>query len=177
MSLTRRDFARTVGLGTVGMLSSPFIIGRGHEAAAFEPPLVKGLERADIIRISSNENARGPGPSAMAALHQSISVRAGRGYPADNTTELVTAIAEQFGVDDANVVIGTRIDRAAGWGGSCFLFPEQGAGHRVADVRHARPNGPSDRCTRHHDPRRCLAGARYPCNGSCLDRGGPGVLL
>ena len=107
MSLTRRDFARTVGLGTVGVLSSPFIIGRGHEAAAFEPPLAKGLELADIIRISSNENARGPGPSAMAALHQSISVRAGRGYPADNTTELVTAIADQFGVEDANVVIGT----------------------------------------------------------------------
>ena len=107
MSLTRRDFARTVGLGTVGMFSSPFIIGRGHEAAAFEPPLPKGLDLAGIIRISSNENARGPGPNAMAALHQSIGVRAGRGYPADNTTELVTAIAEQFGVEDANVVIGT----------------------------------------------------------------------
>ncbi len=107
MSLTRRDFARTVGLGTVGMLSSPFIIGRGHEAAAFEPPLVKGLERADIIRISSNENARGPGPKAMAALHQAISVRAGRGYPADNTTELVTEIAGLFGVEDANIVVGT----------------------------------------------------------------------
>jgi len=107
MSLTRRGFARTVGLGTVGVLSSPFIIGRGREAAAFEPQLATGPDADDIIQISTNENARGPGPQTMAALHQSISVRAGRGYPPDHTNELVSTIAGVFGVERANVVVGT----------------------------------------------------------------------
>ena len=107
MSLTRRGFARTIGLGTAGVLSSSFIIGRGREAAAFEPELAKEPDDDGIIRISSNENARGPGPKAMAALHQTISPRTGRGYPPDYTNELVTTIAETYDVEDDNVVVGT----------------------------------------------------------------------
>ena len=79
MSLTRRGFAQTVGLGTAGMLSSSFIIGRGLEAEELEPGSQQMPYDDGIIRISSNENARGPGPSAMQALHQTISSRAGRG--------------------------------------------------------------------------------------------------
>ena len=107
MSLTRRGFARTVGLGTAGVLSSSFIIGRGREAAAFEPELADDPDDDDIIRISSNENARGPGPKAMAALHQTITTRTGRGYPPDHTNELVATIAEKYRVEDASVVVGT----------------------------------------------------------------------
>ena len=107
MSLTRRGFARTIGLGTAGLLSSSFIIGRGREAAAFEPELAEEPFDDPIIRISSNENARGPGPNAMAALHQAITTRTGRGYPPDYTNELVTTIAEIYGVGEDNVVVGT----------------------------------------------------------------------
>ena len=101
MSLTRRDFARTVGLGTAGVLS------RGREAAAFEPELADDPDDDGIIRISSNENARGPGPKAMAALHQTITTRTGRGYPPDHTNELVATIAEKYRVEEASVVVGT----------------------------------------------------------------------
>ena len=106
MSLTRRGFAQTVGLGTAGVLSNAFIIGRGLEAGEF------GAEWADqtvddILKISSNENARGPGPSAIQALHETISVRAGRGYPPDHTNDMVTTIAEKYGVERDNVVVGT----------------------------------------------------------------------
>ena len=104
MSLTRRGFARTVGLGTAGVLSSSFIIGRGREAAAFEPD---DPDDDGIIRISSNENARGPGPKAMAALHQTITTRTGRGYPPDHTNELVATIAEKYRVEEVSVVVGT----------------------------------------------------------------------
>ena len=107
MSLTRRGFARTVGLGTAGVLSSSFIIGRGREAAAFEPELADDPDDDGIIRISSNENARGPGPKAMAALHQTITTRTGRGYPPDHTNELVATIAEKYRVEEASVVVGT----------------------------------------------------------------------
>ena len=107
MSLTRRGFARTVGLGTAGVLSSSFIIGRGREAAAFEPELADDPDDDGIIRISSNENARGPGPKAMAALHQTITTRPGRGYPPDHTNELVATIAEKYRVEEVSVVVGT----------------------------------------------------------------------
>ena len=107
MSLTRRGFARTVGVGTAGVLSSSFIIGRGREAAAFEPELADDPDDDGIIRISSNENARGPGPKAMAALHQTITTRTGRGYPPDHTNELVATIAEKYRVEEASVVVGT----------------------------------------------------------------------
>ena len=79
MSLTRRGFTQAVGLGTAGILSNSFIIGRGLEAAEFEPELAQMPYDDGVIRISSNENARGPGPSAMQALHQTRSARAGRG--------------------------------------------------------------------------------------------------
>ena len=74
MSLTRRGFAQTVGLGTAGVLSNAFIIGRGLEAGEF------GAEWADqtvddILKISSNENARGTSPSAVQAVHETISGR------------------------------------------------------------------------------------------------------
>ena len=107
MSLTRRGFARTVGLGTAGVLSSSFIIGRGREAAAFEPELADDPDDDGIIRITANENARGPGPKAMAALHQTITTRTGRGYPPDHTNELVATIAEKYRVEEVSVVVGT----------------------------------------------------------------------
>ena len=107
MSLTRRGFAQTVGLGTAGILSSSFIIGRGLEAAEFEPESEQMPYDDGIIRISSNENARGPGPKSMQALHQTISVRAGRGYPPDHTNDLVTTIAEKYHVEEDNVVVST----------------------------------------------------------------------
>jgi histidinol-phosphate aminotransferase len=59
------------------------------------------------IRIGSNENARGPGPSAMRALHDTITPRIGRGYPPDHTNDLVDAIAAAHGVERNQVIIGT----------------------------------------------------------------------
>ena len=44
MSLSRRHFFRNLGLGSAGLLSTPFIVGRGHEAMAFE---LSGLQPPD----------------------------------------------------------------------------------------------------------------------------------
>ena len=79
MSLSRRGFVNTVGLGTAGMLSTSFIVGRGREAAAFEPADLQQANDDAIIKISSNENARGPGPNTIKAIHDAISPRLGRG--------------------------------------------------------------------------------------------------
>jgi len=106
MSVSRRGFVRAVGLSATGVLSGPFIVGRGREAAAFEPEQQVQYDDG-IIRISSNENARGPGPKAVQAIRDAMSPRMGRGYPPDHTAGLVEAIAEVRGVTTDNVVVGT----------------------------------------------------------------------
>src|SRR5882672_8685865 len=73
MSLSRRSFFRTAGAAGVGLLSSDFISARGREAfAAIQSSAVAGYRpqgaaqvRRAIIKISSNENAYGPGPAAL----------------------------------------------------------------------------------------------------------------
>ena len=107
MSLSRRHFFRNLGLGSAGVLSTPFLIGRGHEAMAFELGAFQPPDDGGFIRISSNENARGPGRKTMDALRNSLSPRVGRGYPPDNTADLVATIADLYGVGHDHVIVGT----------------------------------------------------------------------
>ena len=107
MSLTRRRFFRNLGLGGAGVLSAPFIIGRGHEAMAFEGAGLQPPDDGGFIRISSNENARGPGRKTMDALRNAITPRVGRGYPPDYTADLVGTIADVYGVSHDNVIVAT----------------------------------------------------------------------
>jgi histidinol-phosphate aminotransferase len=105
MSLSRRNFVRNLGLGSAG-LSTAFIIGRGREAMAFQTATLQAPNDGGI-RISSNENARGPGRSTIDALHKAISPRVGRGYPPDYTGQLVDTIAKHYNVGTDSVVIAT----------------------------------------------------------------------
>jgi histidinol-phosphate aminotransferase len=107
MSLSRRHFFRNMGLGSAGLLSTPFIIGRGHEAMAFEAGALQPPDDGGFIRISSNENARGPGRKTMDALRNTLTPRVGRGYPPDYTGDLVATIAEIYGVSREHVIVGT----------------------------------------------------------------------
>ena len=108
MSLSRRSFVRTVGLGGAG-LSTAFVIGRGREATAFEGVTLQALQPPDdgVIHIDSNENARGPGQSSIDALHRAISARVGRGYPPDYVGDLTKTIASHFDIGTDRVIIGT----------------------------------------------------------------------
>ena len=107
MSLSRRHFFRNLGLGSAGLLSTSFVIGRGREAMAFETGAWQAPDDGGFIRISSNENARGPGRKTIEALRNTISPRVGRGYPPDNTAELVATIADLYGVGRDHVIVGT----------------------------------------------------------------------
>jgi histidinol-phosphate aminotransferase len=107
MSLSRRSFVRTIGLGGAG-LSSALVIGRGREAMAFEGGTLQALQPPDdgVIQIDSNENARGPGQSSIEALHRAVSVRVGRGYPPDYVGDLSRTIAEHYNVGTDRVIVG-----------------------------------------------------------------------
>jgi histidinol-phosphate aminotransferase len=93
-------------LGSAG-LSTSFIIGRGREAMAFEPGAIVPPDDGGVIRISSNENARGPGKSAIDALHGAVTARVGRGYPPDYTNDLVETLSAHYKVGRDSVIIAT----------------------------------------------------------------------
>lgn len=111
MSLSRRNFVRSIGLGGAGM-SAAFVVGRGREAMAFETGALQALSPLQppddgIIHIDSNENARGPGQSSLDALHRAVSFRVGRGYPPDYVGELSRTIAAHFNVATDRVIVAT----------------------------------------------------------------------
>ena len=109
MSQTRRGFVRTLGLGGAGLLSSSYIIGYGREALAWEGEAeqLPRIDDAESIKLSSNENMRGPGPRTMEALRSAITMRIGRGYPPDYSRDFVSTVADTYAVDPQNVIIGT----------------------------------------------------------------------
>ena len=101
MSLSRRAFVRTLGIGGAGAFSTALIVGRGREALAWGPDPVEEMLQASpdtvMIILSSNENARGPGKAALDALNGRADFKVGR-YQRDISREdLPAAIAKSLG--------------------------------------------------------------------------------
>jgi histidinol-phosphate aminotransferase len=125
MSQSRRRFFRTLGLGSAG-LSTSLIVGRDLEAAAFGGSTLEPLDDGGVIRVSNNENNRGPGPKAIDALRGAMTPRMGRGYPPDYTNELVDTIAGIYGVERTSVVVGTGSGPILEGSARAFCSPEKG---------------------------------------------------
>ena len=60
-----------------------------------------------LIKLSSNENMRGPSQKTLEDLHRAITRRLGRGYPPDYRLDLVSTVADTYAVELENVIIGT----------------------------------------------------------------------
>ena len=113
MSISRRSFVRSIGLGSAGALAWPIVAARGSEALAGGLPAPLDLV-PDTIRLDSNENPRGPSSEAMDAIRATLG-EGGR-YPRDPTAQLHAALATSFGVHGGNIVLGcgsTEILRSA----------------------------------------------------------------
>ena len=101
MSLSRRAFVRTLGIGGASAFSTAWVVGHGREALAWGPdPVEEMLQASDdtvMIILSSNENARGPGKAALDALNGRADFKVGR-YQRDISREdLPAAIAKSLG--------------------------------------------------------------------------------
>ncbi len=105
MSVSRRNFVRTLGLGTTA-LSTSFVTSRAGEAAAYGGAAA-AAEVGAVIRLSNNENNRGPGAKALEAARSTLGIRNGRGYPPDHVNELTDAIAAVWSVNRTSVIVGT----------------------------------------------------------------------
>ena len=99
MSLSRRRFVQTLGVGAAGA----WIGARGREASLFS--LAEPVSAAEpMIILSSNENPLGPGRAVLDAVKGSYG-SAGR-YPFGNANDVAKAIAERQGVKPENVLLG-----------------------------------------------------------------------
>jgi histidinol-phosphate aminotransferase len=112
MALSRRSFVRTLGLTGAGVVAAPLVGARGREALAAElrrggagaTPLELLASSPRLIRVSSNENPRGPSAAAMAGIRGALG-EASR-YPLTTPEGLRKAIAAEHGVSVDNVLLG-----------------------------------------------------------------------
>ena len=90
-----------------------------------------GLDPKDIIKVASNENPLGPSPKAIEAMKE-----AAHGvhiYPDGGGYKLRTAIAEKFGLERQNVILGNGSNEIIELIGHGFLNP----GDNVIAAEHA----------------------------------------
>ena len=108
MGLSRREFVRRFGAGSAGVAAAAHIIGYGREDIfAFEQGRGGGQRPAAggpaPIRLSSNENLRGPSPKVIEALKAAPSRELGLGYPPVHQREFSEVIAKMWGAQVNNV--------------------------------------------------------------------------
>lgn len=120
MTLSRRSFVKTVGVGGAGAFALPLISARGAEAAtgarllAPEAPELIDSPAKDVvrerlgnpsaIRLDSNENPHGPGARALGAIRGDFP-EASR-YPSNTPDALQRALAAKHGVKLENISFG-----------------------------------------------------------------------
>ena len=108
MSLSRRDFVRRLGAGGAAIASASHVIGYGREELlAFTGEQGQRAGGPVAIRLSSNENLRGPSPKVLEVLRQHPSKDLGLGYPPPNVSAFVDTIAATYGAKPQNVIIST----------------------------------------------------------------------
>jgi histidinol-phosphate aminotransferase len=111
MAFSRREFVRRFGAGGAALASASTILSYSREDLfALEqgqrgqrPPAAGG----DIIKLSNNENLRGPGPKVIEALKNHNFSNLGLGYPPPSLSAFVDACAAMDGAKPNNVIIST----------------------------------------------------------------------
>lgn len=109
-----------------------------QELIAYEPgkPIEEvarelGLPPSKIIKLASNENPLGPSPKAIAAMKETL--ERSHFYPDGGGYHLRTAIAEKFGLQRENIILGNGSNEIIEFCGKAFLKP----GDEIVTARHA----------------------------------------
>lgn len=128
MALSRRDFVRRLGAGGAGVATASYIIGYGHEELrALEALGVQPAAPAPAvsIRISSNENLRGPSAKVLEALKRHPSKELGIGYAPPSVRGFQETIANMYGATPAHVAIATGSDAILAATTTAFTSPDR----------------------------------------------------
>ncbi len=90
-----------------------------------------GLEPSEIIKLASNENPLGPSPKAVEAMKAVLDQA--QLYPDGGGYRLRNAIAEKFGLERENVILGNGSNEIIEFVGHAFLKP----GDSIVTAEHA----------------------------------------
>jgi histidinol-phosphate aminotransferase len=110
MAVSRRSFVATLGAGASGIIASPLISWRGHEALfAFQGVAERRADRLlatrpGMVRIDSNENPNGPGQHVFDAIMKHF-VDANR-YPTKSEDDLIQVLAKSHNLKPENFILG-----------------------------------------------------------------------
>lgn len=150
MALSRRDFVRRLGVGGAAVASASHIIGYGREElwaftgdAQGQREAGRGAGAPVSIRLSSNENLRGPSPKVIEVLRQHPSKDLGLGYPPPNVSAFVNTIAEMYGAKPQNVIIATGSGEILTAGVMAYCSPDRAL--VTADPSYSSPNSTAER--------------------------------
>lgn len=108
MTVSRRSFVRSLGVGGAGALALPtWLSARGHEAGTHLDDALAAArwQGASPIKLDSNENPNGPAPAAMRAVQQAF--RRASLYPARGEQAVRDAIAQAQGLQPDQVMVGS----------------------------------------------------------------------
>lgn len=143
MALSRREFVRRFGAGGAAVASAAHIIGYGNEELLAFVQGQGGARRGPggpiAIRLSSNENLRGPSPKVIEALKQHPSKDLGLGYPPLNVSAFVDTIATFSGAKPENVIISTGSGEILTAAVMAYCSPDRAL--VTADPSYSSPNG------------------------------------
>jgi histidinol-phosphate aminotransferase len=90
-----------------------------------------GLQPHEIIKMASNENPLGPSPRAVEAMQGALAES--HIYPDGGGWKLRSAIAEKFGLERGNVILGCGSNEVIEFIGHAFLKP----GDEIITAKHA----------------------------------------
>ena len=143
MAFSRREFVRRFGVGGAAAASAAHIIGYGNEELLAFVQGRGGGQRAPgppiTIRLSSNENLRGPSPKVIEALKQHPSKNLGLGYPPPTLASFVDTVAEFSGAKPENVIISTGSGEILTAAVMAYCSPDRAL--VTADPSYSSPNG------------------------------------
>lgn len=90
-----------------------------------------GLQPHEIIKLASNENPLGPSPKALAAMRETL--ERAHFYPDGGGYYLREAIAQKFGLERGNVILGCGSNEIIEFIGHAFLRPDD----EIITAKHA----------------------------------------
>ena len=96
ISISRRDFARLLGVGAAAALVRP------AESFGKQPEHIP--TDSQVVRLSANENAYGPSPKALKAMTDSFTVACR--YPDEHNNVLIDKLAKLNGVNRDQILLG-----------------------------------------------------------------------
>lgn len=142
MAFSRREFVRKFGVGGAAAVSAAHLIGYGREELLAFTGGMQGQRAqmpAGLIKLSSNENLRGPSPKVIEALKRHPSKDLGLGYPPPNLRAFVETIATFSGAKPENVIISTGSGEILTAAVRAYCAPDRAL--VTGDPSYSSPNG------------------------------------